>query len=33
MKYLFLVYSDEETRFSRPDSPKDEECMAHAEGL
>jgi hypothetical protein len=33
MKYLCLVYSDEETRFSLPDSPKDGECMTHAEGL
>lgn len=33
IKYLCLVFSDEETRFSLPDRPKDGECMAHAEGL
>ena len=30
MKYLCLVYSDEQLLHSLPESPKDEECMAYA---
>lgn len=33
MKYLCLVYSDENTLHSLPDSPKDEECQAYADAL
>jgi hypothetical protein len=33
MKYLCLVYCDEATLHSSPDSPRDEECLAYAEGL
>lgn len=31
MKYLCLVYSDENTLHSHPDSPHDSECYAYAE--
>lgn len=31
MKYLCLVYSDETTLHSLPDSPEDSECLAYAE--
>ncbi|MBU1310173.1 MAG: YciI family protein [Gammaproteobacteria bacterium] len=31
MKYLCLVYSDENTLHSLPDSPHDSECNAYAE--
>lgn len=31
MKYLCLVYSDEDTLHSLPDSPHDSECNAYAE--
>ncbi len=31
MKYLCLVYSDEDTLHSLPDSPEDSECLAYAE--
>lgn len=33
MKYLCLVYSDEDTLHSLPESPRDEECMAYAERI
>ena len=33
MKYLCLVYSDEQLLHSLPESPKDEECMAYAESV
>lgn len=33
MKYLCLVYGDEEKLHSLPDSPKDDECMAYADSL
>lgn len=33
MKYLCLVYSDEEKLHSLPDSPKDAECLAYGEKL
>ena len=33
MKYLCLVYSDEEKLHSLPESPKDDECRAYAEAL
>ncbi len=33
MKYLYLVYGDEDTLHSLPDSPKDDECMAYADAL
>lgn len=31
MKYLCLVYSDEQQLHSHPDSPRDSECQAYAE--
>ncbi|WP_213998230.1 YciI family protein [Arsukibacterium sp.] len=31
MKYLCLVYSDEQQLHSHPDSPHDSECQAYAE--
>lgn len=31
MKYLCLVYSDEQTLHTQPDSPHDSECHAYAE--
>ncbi|EPC01564.1 dehydrogenase [Litchfieldella anticariensis FP35 = DSM 16096] len=31
MKYLCLVYSDESTLHTLPDSPEDSECLAYAE--
>jgi hypothetical protein len=33
MKYLCLVYSEEDTLHALPESPRDEECMAYAEAL
>jgi Uncharacterized protein conserved in bacteria len=33
MKFLCLVYSDEDKLHSLPESPKDTECMAYAESL
>lgn len=33
MKYLCLVYSDEQLLHSLPDSPADAECMAYAEAV
>ncbi|SEM35052.1 YciI family protein [Halomonas caseinilytica] len=33
MKYLCLVYSDEELLHSLPESPRDEECLAYAESV
>jgi hypothetical protein len=33
MKYLCLVYSDEEQLHSLPDSPKDSECLAYSESV
>lgn len=33
MKYLCLVYSDEDKLHSLPESPKDAECMACAQSL
>lgn len=33
MKYLCLVYSDESTLHTLPDSPRDEECLAYAESV
>ncbi|WP_025126893.1 YciI family protein [Pseudomonas sp. PH1b] len=33
MKYLCLVYSDEQLLHSLPDSPRDAECQAYAEAV
>lgn len=33
MKYLCLVYSDEQKQHSLPDSPEDSECQAYAESV
>ncbi|MGX5220505.1 MULTISPECIES: YciI family protein [Pseudomonas] len=33
MKYLCLVYSNEQQLHTSPDSPKDEECWAYAEAV
>ena len=33
MKYLCLVYSNEQQLHSLPESPKDAECMAYAESV
>ncbi|MCX2835898.1 YciI family protein [Microbulbifer thermotolerans] len=33
MKYLCLVYSDEEKLYSLPESPEDAECRAYAESV
>ncbi|HET6655906.1 MAG TPA: YciI family protein [Gammaproteobacteria bacterium] len=33
MKYLCLVYSDEKTLHTLPDSPEDAECQAYAEAV
>ncbi len=33
MKYLCLVYSNEQTLHSLPDSPEDAECLAYAESI
>ncbi|WP_236184062.1 YciI family protein [Pseudomonas protegens] len=33
MKYLCLVYSDEQLLHSLPDSPEDAECLAYAESV
>lgn len=31
MKYLCLIYSNEHTLHSHPDSPRDDECLAYAQ--
>ncbi|AZE62909.1 MULTISPECIES: YciI family protein [Pseudomonas fluorescens group] len=33
MKYLCLIYSDEQLLHTSPDSPKDPECLAYAEAI
>jgi hypothetical protein len=33
MKYLCLVYADERTLHTQPDSPRDAECFAYAESV
>jgi hypothetical protein len=33
MKYVCLVYSDEHALHELPESPKDAECLAYADGL
>ena len=33
MKYLCLIYSDEQVLHTSPDSPKDAECLAYAESV
>ncbi|NWD06127.1 YciI family protein [Pseudomonas gingeri] len=33
MKYLCLIYSNEELLHSHPDSPKDPECLAYAQSI
>ncbi|WP_101675975.1 YciI family protein [Alloalcanivorax mobilis] len=33
MKYLCLVYSEEDKLHTLPDSPRDEECKHYSEGL
>ena len=33
MKYLCLVYSDEATLHTLPDSPHDSECLAYSDGV
>lgn len=33
MKYLCLVYSEEATLHTQPDSPRDEECLAYAQSV
>lgn len=33
MKYLCLVYSDENTLHSHPESPRDPECLAYAQAV
>jgi hypothetical protein len=33
MKYLCLVYSNEQLLHDSPDSPRDEECFAYAESV
>lgn len=33
MKYLCLVYSDEQVLHDHPDSPRDEECFAYANSV
>ena len=33
MKYLCLVYSDDQLLHSLPDSPEDAECLAYAESV
>jgi hypothetical protein len=33
MKYLCLVYSDEKTLHSLPESPQDSECLAYAQAI
>lgn len=33
MKYLCLVYGEESTMHSQPDSPRDPECAAYAEAV
>ncbi|WP_050507823.1 YciI family protein [Pseudomonas syringae] len=33
MKYLCLIYSDEQTLHSHPDSPRDDECLAYAQSV
>jgi hypothetical protein len=33
MKYLCLIYSNEHTLHSHPDSPRDDECLAYAQSV
>jgi len=33
MKYLCLIYSNEQTLHSHPDSPRDDECLAYAQSV
>jgi len=33
MKYLCLIYSNEQTLHSHPDSPRDDECFAYAQSV
>jgi len=33
MKYLCLIYSDEQVLHTSPDSPHDSECLAYAEAV
>ncbi|WP_338522932.1 YciI family protein [Pseudomonas batumici] len=33
MKYLCLIYSNEELMHSHPDSPQDPECLAYAQSI
>jgi hypothetical protein len=33
MKYLCLIYSNEQTLHSHPDSPRDDECLAYSQSL
>lgn len=33
MKYLCLIYSDEQVLHTSPDSPHDSECLAYAEAI
>ncbi len=33
MKYLCLIYSDEQVLHTSPDSPHDSECLAYAESI
>src|SRR5471032_2173707 len=33
MKYLCLIYSNEQTLHSHPDSPRDDECLAYAQSI
>ncbi|MBJ2321841.1 MULTISPECIES: YciI family protein [Pseudomonas] len=33
MKYLCLIYSDEQALHTSPDSPHDSECLAYAESI
>jgi hypothetical protein len=33
MKYLCLIYSNEQTLHTHPDSPRDDECLAYAESV
>jgi len=33
MKYLCLIYSNEQTLHTHPDSPRDDECLAYADSV
>ncbi|WP_256586637.1 YciI family protein, partial [Pseudomonas sp. HMWF011] len=33
MKYLCLIYSDEQALHTSPDSPHDSECLAYVESI